>query len=522
MADRVRWWALGVVCLAAFVVGVNLFVVSLALPSIAKDLHATTAQLQLIVDAYVVVYASLVVVGGGLGDRYGRVRFLRIGLLLFGSASAVAAFVSDPAALIACRALTGAGAAIILPTGLSIVTNVFPVPAERSRAISIWTAAGGLALALGPVVGGLVLSAFSWGSIFLLNVPFAIVGAVLAGRVIPESREPDPRRFDPLGAILAVAAISALVVTTVHAPKNGWGSTVTLLSYAGSVVLVASFVTWELRCSHAMVDLRSFRDRRFTSANAGQGAGNVAWAGVLFIVSQLLQFVYGYSAFTAGLSLVPMSIGLMLASYSSHRLTARFASRRVIAAALGAGAIAQGVLSLVGAHTPYPVVLVGLVLMAASYGLILASTTECAMSAVAPERAGVASGTVATTRQVGNAFGVALFGSLLVSGYHSVLDGREGALALSRAQFARARASVGDAVDLAPRLDGASRRALTDAVHEGFVHGMNLGMRVGAGLLVVAACFVLRWGREPRRAEQADGIAVEATGASLRGAPTTA
>jgi EmrB/QacA subfamily drug resistance transporter len=493
------------------VVAINTFLVNVALPTLVRELHASTSELQLIVDAYLLVNAALVVVAGSLGDRFGRVRVLRAGLMIFGVSSAVAAWAQTPVTLIALRALMGVGAALTVPVGLSIVANLFTVPRERSRAFGAWAAIGGLGLALGPVVGGVLLSTFWWGSVFLVNVPVVLVVVLVIRRLVPESSNPHPPRFDPLGVLLAVTATSGLVWATVHAPSQGWAAPITLASYAIGLVLLGAFIAWELHCDHPMLELSFFRNPRYTAANFSTVTANFAWAGTLFVLTQLLQFVYGYSPLDAGIRLLPLAVSYIVMALLSHRLAARIGTKRTGALGLSVFAAALALLAASSPDAGYGIVFGAMVVIGTGWGLVGAPLIESVMGSVPRQKAGIASGMSATTRLAGSAFGVAIFGSLLASGYQSVVTAKAVSIGLSEQHAATASTSFSQALQIARDLDGAGRAALQHAARAGFIHGMNLAMASGAAVLLAGAALALRYlpAHAPDTPEAQEAVAAE-------------
>ncbi len=504
VTDRRRHWALAVVCLAVLVTSIDSLILNVALPTLVRDLDATTSELQWIVDAYILVFAGFLLVGGTLGDRFGRALILRIGLVVFGVASAVAAFSSSATALTICRGVMGFGAALIMPTSIAVLTNVFTDARERGRALGVWSTFAGLGLALGPVLGGLLLSRFWWGSVFLVNVPIVAVVLVISWWAVPESRNPGAAQFDPLGVVLSVVGVSALVWATIQAPTEGWGSATTLRSFAVALVLVGCFVLWELRCAHPMLELKFFRNPRFSVASVASGTANFAFAGTLFVFTQLLQFVFGYSPLSAGLSLVPMAVSFMVAGLLGPRLAERIGSKRAVALALAIFAIGLIVLATANEHSGFGIVLAATLTVGVGFGFTLAPTTDAVMGAVPREKAGMASGTLSATRQVATAMGVAVVGSLLVSGYRSVLATHTSRLGLSPTELTSARTSLGSALSVAHDLGGAAGRALGSAARLAFIHGMRIGLIVCAIALGFGALLALRY--LPARARDAHDI----------------
>jgi EmrB/QacA subfamily drug resistance transporter len=475
------------------VIGLDNLIVTVALPTLVRDLDASTSELQWIVDAYLLAVAGLMLVGGSLGDRFGRAKVLRLGLVVFGIASVFAAFSPDATALTLCRAVMGLGAALIMPTSVAIVANVFTDPKERGRALGVWSAVVGLGLALGPVLGGVLLSQFWWGSVFFVNVPIVAVALAVSWWAVPESRNPDLASFDPLGVLLSILGVSALVWATIEAPSHGWGSTTTLTSFAIAAVLLACFVTWELGCTHPMLEMRFFRNPRFSVANLVSAIANFAFAGMLFVLTQLLQLVFGYSPLRAGLALVPFAAAYMAGALVGPRFAERIGTKRAVAMGLGIFAVGLGMLATSNAHSAYGVVVIATLAMGVGCGAVHAPTTDAVVGSVPREQAGIASGTLSTGRSISLAMGVAVIGSLLVSGFRSALATHTGGFGLSSARLSEASASLGGALGVAHRLGGTAGDALHDAANAAFIHGMRLGLAVGAALVGLAAILAVQF-----------------------------
>src|SRR5689334_4332977 len=301
-----RWWILGVLCLSLLIVGIDGTIVNVALPSIVRELGASSSQLQWIVDAYTLVFASFLLLAGSLGDRYGRKTALTAGLIVFGIGSLASALVGSPGALILTRAVQGFGAAFIMPSTLSILTNVFPAD-ERGRAIGIWAGISGLGVAIGPITGGYLLENFWWGSIFLINVPIIIVAVLATIFIVPNSRDHNAPRLDIVGTALSVAMLVTLLYAIIEGPNRGWTDAVIAGAFAIGVVLLAAFIVWEARSDHPMLDVSFFKNPRFSAASAAVTLVFFSMFGALFFLSQYLQFVLGYDALESGVRLLPIA-----------------------------------------------------------------------------------------------------------------------------------------------------------------------------------------------------------------------
>nr|WP_189179555.1 MFS transporter [Microbispora rosea] len=469
-----RWWALGALVLSALVIGMDATVLNVALPTLAADLHASTGDLQWIVDAYLIPFAALMLPAGALGDRFGRKRLLLAGLAAFGIASVVATYAGGTGALIAARALMGVGGAMIMPLSTSILPVVFP-PAERGRAIAVWTAALALGLPLGPVVGGYLLDRFWWGSVFLVNIPMIVIAMAAVAAFIPESRDPAAPRTDLPGALLSVTGLAALVYGVIEAPVRGWGDARVLAGLGAGAALLAVFVGVEARTRQPMMDLGLFRDRIFVWGAAGATFVNFGMSGVLFVVPQHLQAVLGHDALGAGVRVIPMVAGLMAGGLAGERLTARLGLRVVMPAGLAVLAAGFFLGAATSVSSAYGFVAAWQALLGAGIGLAMVPAMDGVLATLPEERSGSGSATLQTVRQVGGALGVAGLGSLLSAAYASRLPGGVPEAAAD---------SVTAAAALAARAGDA---ALLSAAREAFVHGMDLVLLVcGAASVLIA------------------------------------
>ena len=415
----------------------------------ARSLDATSSSLQWIVDAYSLVFAGLLLTAGSLGDRYGRRLALNGGLVVFGAASLFAALSSSSSAVIGARAVMGIGAAFVMPATLSILAHVFP-PAERPRAIAIWAGFAGVGVAMGGIVSGALLENFWWGSIFLINVFVVIVALVAGFFLIPRSREKIHAPLDPLGALLSIAGLSALVYGIIEGPDHGWLSTQTLVTFAFAVVILVAFVAWELRAKDPMLDLRFFRNPRFTAATTAITLVFFAMFGSYFIFTQYLQFVHGYDPLQAGVRMLPWALAYMLSATQSAKAVERFGQRRVVSAGL---LVAGGGLAIVAATSTltssYWLFAAGLVVQALGMGFTTAPSTGAIMRSLPLHKAGVGSAVNDTTRELGGALGVAVLGSLVASHFRSSIHDALGGLP------AKATHSLAEALQHAAAVGGA-------------------------------------------------------------------
>jgi EmrB/QacA subfamily drug resistance transporter len=493
-AYRRRWWTLGVLVLSLLIIGLDNTVLNVALPTLQAELGATAAELQWMVDAYVLVFAGLLLVMGALGDRFGRARALRIGLLVFGGASLAAMAAIDPTQLIVARAVMGVGGALIMPSTLSIITAVFP-RRERGRAIAIWAGMSGLGIGLGPLVGGLLIERFAWPAVFFVNVPIVIVALVAGWWLVPESRDPSAPRLDLVGAALSIGAVVGLVYGIIEAPSLGWTDPLVLGCLALAIVLGVAFAWWELHTDHPMLELSLFRDARFT---AGAGAIAVAFFAlfaVIFGLTQYLQAVLGLSALEAGTAMVTVAIGVPIGAQMSIRAVAHLGTARVVAGALVALGALLATLVAWTPDTPVWVVSLTLLVTAMAMANVMAPATDAVMGAVPEAKAGVGSAMNDLLRQLGGALGVAILGSIMNTVYRDRMG--DAVAGLPDALAGPAGDSVGAAVAIGERIGGAAGDALVTAARAAFVDGLGIAAIVAAAIAVVAGVVTLR--RMPAR-----------------------
>jgi EmrB/QacA subfamily drug resistance transporter len=506
---RRRWYTLAVLALSLVIIGLDNTVLNVALPTLQRTFDATAAELQWMVDAYVLVFAGLLLTFGALGDRFGRARALQVGLVLFAVSSVAATFSTEAVHLIAARIAMGIGGALIMPSTLSVIANVFP-PAERVKAITIWAGVSGLGVGLGPLVGGLLIEDFDWRAVFLLNVPIAVIALVLGFFLVPESRDPSGARLDVPGAILSIVGVSALVYGIIEAPASGWTDPVILACFGAAIVLGAAFAWRETHTSDPMLDLSLFRDRRFTAGAGAIALTFFALFGVIFGLTQYLQFILGKTALEAGTLMLALALGIPMGARISLKATEHVGVGRVMGVALIAIAI---ILLSITRWTPTtdPLLVAGtLFLLALSLANVMAPATGTVMSAVPEAKAGVGSAMNDLLRQLGGALGVAVIGSVMNTVYR---DRVAAALAgLPPQAESASRDSVGAAVAIAAQLGGAAGDALAGAARSAFVDGLGAAAVVAAVVAVLTSVYVTR--RMPARVPPMPDAAI-ATAAPL-------
>jgi EmrB/QacA subfamily drug resistance transporter len=504
-----RWQILAVLCVSLFVIVMDNTIVNVALPTLARELDAGTSSLQWIVDAYTLVFAGLLLAAGGLGDRFGRKGALLAGLALFGAFSAAGAFVSSSGQLISARAFMGVGAALIFPTTLAIVVNVFTEPRERAAAIGIWTAIAGVGVALGPISGGWLLEHFSWGSVFLVNVPVTLAGIAGTLVLVPRSRDPRAPRLDLPGLGLSIAGVTLLVWSLIEAPSHGWISAITIGGIAGAVALLSVFAWWELRTPAPLLDVHLFRNMRFTAASLAITLGFFALFGFIFLVTQYLQLVKGYSALQAGVRTLPFALAMVVAAVTSPKVVQRVGTKLVVATGLTLMAGGFAIASTNDASTPYSVIASAMILMGFGLGSAAAPATESILASLPREKAGVGSAVNDTTREIGGTLGVAVLGSIMASVYGGrILDALSGT-PLPAGLRTAAGDSLAAALQIAGDVGGAAGRGIALAAQDAFVHAFQIGSVVTGGVALVGAVLALLFLPSRSRDEEPVAITLE-------------
>ncbi|WP_435583063.1 MFS transporter [Amycolatopsis thermoflava] len=497
---RRDWAALGVLVLPVLLISVDMTVLGFALPYLSEDLGPTGAEQLWIVDIYSFVLGGLLVLMGTLGDRIGRRKLLLSGAVAFGVASVAAAFATSPGMLIAARALLGVGGATLMPSTLALIRSIFTDPARRRTAIAVWGAGFSGGMALGPVLGGWLLEHFWWGSVFLINVPVMVVLLVAGPFLLPEARDPRPGRFDPLSAVLSLAAVLPVVYGIKRFAEHGADPLA-----AGSVLTGAAFAVVFVRRQRAlpdpMLDLALFRDRRFSASVLTNMLGVFALVGLLFLVPQYLQLVLGLRPMTAALWLLPTTVAGIVGSFAAARLARRVPVPRLIGGGLLAAAAGFAALVALGVHSGLAILVAGMALVGFGVALSETLTNDLIITAAPPARAGAASAISETGFELGGALGTAVLGSIAAAVYRAGVPGDAGETA---------RETLGGAVAAAAGLPPAQAEALLAAARAAFVHGLQVSAVAGAALLAytgVQALVLLRSrgtgaapAHEPRRA----------------------
>jgi EmrB/QacA subfamily drug resistance transporter len=504
--QRRRWVILSVLIVGLLAIVIDNTVLNVALKTIAEPrggLGASQSQLEWAINSYTLVFAGLLFTFGVIGDRIGRKRMLMIGLALFGTASLLSAYSHTPDQLIFARAAMGLGGAAVMPQTLSIISHVFE-PVERPRAIGLWATAVGIGVATGPVLGGLLLDHFWWGSVFLINVPVTVAGAIAAWVLVPESRNPNAGRIDYAGVLLSIAGLVTLVYGIVQGGDMGsWIHLSVLGPIVGGLVILAVFAWYEMRVEHPSLDVRLFRDRRLSASVGALGLVFFGMGGVFFFTSFYLQNVRGYSPLDAGLLTVPFAVGQLLLSPRSAALVGRYGAKAVGAAGMIVMAVAIGGYATLGVHSPIWLLTVLFAIQGAAIGVAMPAATAAVMDVLPREKAGAASALTNTSRQVAVALSVAVLGSILAELYrnslHPALSGLPATLRTA------ASSSITSTQAVAQQLGKAGQALLTPA-NISFVHAMHYTTLVAAALALVGGLVVLRWmpGKAKAEAELED------------------
>ncbi|MFJ4755808.1 MULTISPECIES: MFS transporter [unclassified Streptomyces] len=476
-----RWLILGVLCLAVLTVVLDNTVLNVAIPSLTRELDASTSDIQWMINAYSLVQSGLLLTAGSAADRYGRKKMLAVGLGLFGTGSLMAGLAGSTGQLIAARAGMGIGGALLMTTVLAVAIQIF-TPEEQPKAIGIWAAVNSLGFAAGPLLGGFLLDHFWWGAIFLVNLPVAALALVAVVALVPESKNPQGDRPDVLGAVLSTVGMAALVFAIISGPEHGWTSGRVLLTAAVAVVVLAAFAAWERRIPYPMIDMHFFHDRRFTGAVSGGVLITFGMGGSLFLLTQHMQFVLGYEPLEAGLRTAPLA--LMIVALNFTGLAAKWAARLGTPLAIGLGMLVMAAgLASVATVAPggYTGTLLGLVLIGTGAAVASPAMSHAIMSAIPPEKAGVGGGVNGTVAEFGTGLGVAVLGALLNARFAALIPMAAASLPMALAQA-----------------DGAAERG---RVLDAFSSGLETSLLVGAAAVLLGGLVA---GALLRRAERAD------------------
>ena len=480
-----------VVLLAALAINVETTVVNVALPTLNAALGSSTRGLQWIVDAYNLAFAALVLAGGTVGDRFGRRGTLVVGLLLFAGSSVAAAYCTSTGPLVAARFAMGASSALIYPTTLAIITDTFRDRRQRAAAIGAWGAVSGLGVAIGPILGGALLQVFWWGSLFLALAPAAVVAAVAAWRVVPDSREPRRPRLDVAGLLISVLALGSLVYTVISAPDRGWTSWQTLSGFALAAVALAVFVVVERNQADPLIDVSLFTNLRFSAASGAVTVAFFALFGFIFLITQFMQELQYLSPLETGVRILPVAISIAVGSVLGTRLgVGRLGTKAVVAVGLLLLTAAFTWAAFLQPSVSYLEVAAQMVLLGGGLGMTSASATDSIMGVVRPEQAGAGSAVNDATRQIGGTLGVAVLGSIYSTLYLQHLDRSADLAALPSAARNSARSGLAQGLAVADHAPAALTAGVRAGVSDGFIAGLHAGCLTAGAICLLGAVAV--------------------------------
>ena len=483
-----RYAILATMCLSLVLIVATVSSVNVAIPKLAQSsLNPSDTQILWIVDAYALVFAAFLLPAGALGDKFGRKGALLIGLTIFAVFSALCSQMTDANALIACRAAMGIGAALIMPSTLSLLQSAFP-PAERPKAIAIWSGFAGAGGAIGPLLGGFLLEHFWFGSVFFVAAPLALIAFTASAILAPKSKEDSATSLDPVGAVLSIVGFAALLMAIIEGPERGWTDGLVLIGFVLAVFGLVGFVLWERRTTDPMLNMEYFRIPRFAMGSLGITFTFMSMFSMFFVLTQYLQYVKGYGALASGVRGLPFAAAMIIVSPRAPMIAAKLGIRRAVGAGMGLLVLGIVMLSFAGVDTPYAYVALCLVIMATGVGFATPSLSSGIVQSVPMNKAGVGSAVNDTTREVGGAIGIALVGTIVTSIYR---DRLEPALRLLPPELADiAGDNVGKAIAVAAQL-GDQAQPFADAVKQSFVDGSHVALRVAAALTAVAAVAVV-------------------------------
>jgi len=488
-----RWYTLVIIAISVLIVVLDSTIVNIALPTLQRELSTTMSQLQWIINAYILSFGALMLTMGALGDRIGRAKILQLGIIIFAGGSLAASFASSGGQLILWRAFMGIGGAMILPATLAIITDVFPRE-ERGKAIGIWAGLNGIGIALGPIIGGLIVDNIGWHWIFLVNLPIAAVALIAGWFLVPDSRDPRPNPIDVLGTILSVLGLSALVFGLIQGSRWGWNDPAIIGSLAGSVILIAMFLLWESNQSNPMLEISFFRNARFSAGVGAVSLMALAMVGITFGLTLYMQFVRDYTALETEIRLVPFALGIFIGAGSADKIVTKLGTTSVIVIGFIGTAAVGALASFWQIETAYWQV--GLILFGLGFfmGYIAAPATDAVMGALPEERAGVGSAMNTMSRIVAGSLGVAVLGLALSTIYTSSFEKASSVIpGLSPEILEASSDSVGAAVTIAAQLPAGTGDMLALAAKNSFMDGWQMLVFVTCGISVIGALVILKF-----------------------------
>jgi DHA2 family multidrug resistance protein-like MFS transporter len=490
---RLRWWTLTAISVSVLVMVLDTTVMNVALPTIQRQMGATSSELQWMVVAYTMMLGALLMTAGSLGDRIGRGKTLRSGLVIFGITS-VGAFLSATAMqLIICRVFMGAGAALMMPSTLSTLTNVFPEK-ERGQAIGVWAGLNAVGIALGPIIGGSLVQHYNWNSIFGINIPIVIFALILGWFFVPDTRDDQPRKLDIIGNLLSLAGLAMLIYGLVTGGSQGWTDVQVLATLSTSVILIALFIFWEKRTTHPLLELRFFRNPQFSTGICILIIIGLTLNGVIYILTYYMQFVRGYDPLGAGLRFVPFAIGMLFGSVMANGFVRRLGVRPIMATGFFGAAILLVVMSFLRLNSPYWQLGTELFLFSLFLGTIASSVTNVIMGSIPKEKAGVGSAVNTTFQMIAGTIGVSVLGAILASVYGANFQKSASAiLGLPATLAQKASDSVGIAIGIANsgQLPAALANSLAQTARLSFMGGWSIIMTISSTIFVIGAIVVL-------------------------------
>ncbi len=494
-AYRLRWWTLAVIALSLLISNLDTSVLYVALPTIQAKLHATNSQLMWMVNAYTMVFGALMLTTGSLGDRIGRAKLLQAGIAVFGLASLGAFFSNNPNHLIIWRIVQGTGASMLVPATLAIITNVFPKE-ERAKAIGVWAGIGGIALALGPIIGGLLVQHFNWNSVFLINIPVALVALIAGWFLVPDSRDSNPRKLDIVGNILALAGLASLLYGLVNGVSKGWTAPQILGTLIGAVILIAAFIIWEKRLSQPLVEIGFFRSSRFSAGIIALFLMGLGLNGAYYVLTYYMQFVKGYSVLGTGMRFLPPAIGLLLGAVTTEKLAKRFGTKAILVIGFMGAAIMMFLTSQYTIDTSFWQIGAEFFFMGLFIGFIMTSVTDVIMGAIPKAQAGIGSAMNNVFRTLSGTIGIAALGGIVTSIYGTNLLKSAGSIAGLPASLAQqATDSIGTALWIAGsgQLPSEMSNALVQAAKQSFIDGWQVMAIVSGIIFVIGAILALKF-----------------------------
>ena len=493
-----RWMILGIMCTCLVLVVAGVSSLNLAIPSIIDDLSPTSTETLWIIDGYALVFAGLLLPFGALGDRYGRKGALLAGLAIFAGCALWASASSTPIMLITARGAMGIGAALVMPATLSIIISVFPLH-ERAKAIGAWAGFAGAGAALGIIAGGLLLESFWWGSVLLINVPIAIVAGVLIAMIVPTSRDQHQTPLDPVGSLLSIAGLGALVFAIIEGGEAGWTHGTTVAAFAAAAIFLLAWTLWERRIDNPMLDPALFSRAPFSVGSLALVAAFGVMFGMFFLLTQYFQFVQGHGPLAAGVRNLPFAGTMVVVSSVSPVVAARVGKRWAMAFGFGLQAVGFFLFAQLEVDTPYTSVVVAMILMAAGMAMLMPAASEAIVSSVPASKAGVGSAWNDATREIGGALGIAVLGTLLSIGYRDGIEDQVAALPPEAAEAAEE--GIGGALAVAQRTGMVE---LVEPAKQAFVDGMGLAYTAAAVSSIVIALVVVA--RFPNKNDEPDAV----------------